>query len=104
MTPITDTVVVENIQDAQNALSKAQIFVANLAMSTAAQGAPSGLDVMQLSFGVTDTLRSLKDAQTAARNLNAENVNTGFNGTMDPVMQQIAIVTANGPQIVYIQE
>jgi len=103
MTPEADTVVVQNIEAAQTTLAKAQMYVANLAMATAAQGPAQGADLQQLGFGVTDALRSLKEAQVAAKKLNLGNINIGLNSSEtleSSFMSQMPLVTANGPVIV----
>lgn len=101
MTPQSDTGILNSLQTAQITLAKAQVYTSNLALSTAQEAPPSGTDLQQLGFAAIDTLNLIKNAQKIAV---GNNGNSGFefnsSQPMDPIVGQIAIVTANGPIVV----
>jgi hypothetical protein len=98
--PQSDIQTLNAIQSAQSTLSTMQVFVSNLAISIAMSKPPNPNDIQRLSTGVSSALVDISRAQnTAAQNQGVVNVGGAALG-VGFVTGQIAVITAEGPEVV----
>jgi hypothetical protein len=100
VTPQSDSQTLKSIQSAQVALSAVHTSVAALALSIGSQKTPNGSDLFNMNKGILATIQAVNTAQKSTTS-NQGNTNAlGNNSGISMVTAQIALITADGPQIV----